>query len=164
MKAAILEARIRKAVDLALGAWASGAARNAVVRGVWDEAGIASRGPNLKPVGVTVDVAVSPASYERFEQNKASFDCSLAVTFNNMSSIAAETTVKSTCSTLERLLFSWLVDREALESDLGADGLRPFAAVPSGGIPPTYDRQTDSWSVTLSFTVKAVVTYSDLTE
>lgn len=162
MKAAQLEAKICAAVDAALGAWASGAARNPVVRGAFGEAGTAARGPNLKPVGVTVDVAVAPPAYERFELNKAVFACALAVSFSNASAAAAEATVKSTCAALERLLFSWLTDREALRDDLGSEGLRPFAAVPAGGIPPTYDRDRDLWSVIFNFSVTAIVTYKDL--
>lgn len=158
MNAARLEVRICAAVQKAVASGAPGMARNPVVRGSWQDAWRASRGPELKPVGVTIDVTVAPGSFERFGVNKAAFDCTISATFENASKLAADTTVVPTCGAISRMLFGWQMDGSALADDLGFDGVRPFAIVATGGVAPTYDKTADEWSAAFRFKVSAVVT------
>lgn len=158
MKAFALEEKIRAAVDLALGAWTTGLSRNYTVLGIWEEAGLTVRGSNLKRTGVIIDVSVSPAAFERPGLNKATFDCILSATFDNASRPSSQSSFIETCSALERLIFTWMMSRESLTSDLSVDGIDPFAVLATGGTPPTYDPTQNQWSVIFSFRVSAVVT------
>lgn len=157
MIAARLEARICAAVDAALASHAPGMARTPVVRGRWHEAGRAEKGPELKPVGVAIDVSVAPPAFGKFQVNKATLDCTVTARFRNASTLAAEMSVIPTCETVSLLLFAWLMDRDQLAADLASDGFSPYAIVLSGGAPPELDETADEWIAIYRFSVSGIV-------
>lgn len=157
MISAKLEAKFVEALKSAIAQVAPGTAWRPVVRGMWREASEGWDGKELNPVGALIEVSVSPPAGAKFELNKATFDCTVTSHFKSASKVAATTTVLPTCDAIARLLFRWQMDRTALQEDLGFAGCEPFAAVTSGGLPPTLVETDGEWVVSQGLRVTAVI-------
>lgn len=158
MIAAAVERRVCEAVQRAVDA-VPGLARRPVVRGAWQLAASAARGPTLKPTGSELRVSVSSPDYSAFSLCRAQMACSIEMVFRNASEAAAAATVLDIANAVELLLARWQTCREALKQDLDAGGFHPTASKLTGGEAPYMEG--DDWTASLTFTTTGVITTPD---
>lgn len=158
MIAAAVERRVCEAVQRAVDA-VPGLARRPVVRGAWQLAASAARGPVLKPTGSELRVSVSPPDYTAYSLCKAQMACTVEMVFRNASEAAAAATVLAIADAVELLLARWQTVGDAMRLDLAAGGFEPTSVKLTGGRAPELDG--DEWTASLTFYTTGVITTPD---